>query len=636
LKYLLYLNLSITLTLRFRHLYSYFVGLLLIIGTSASAQDSFGGYPLGLLHPELETNEKSVVTSIEALNDDEMKTIRSTSLFAVRKSIKMEEKESKWKQLSSSIWRWSTSFSLSDQLPVAFVFEEFVMPAHSRLFIYNEDGSQVLGSYTSSNNTPSGDFMSDLIGGEKVYIELVIDQVKDKPNLPFKLKHIYQSHIPLEAISSAMEVDTGFMASLPCHPNASCPEGDIVNNEKRSVCRILMVLEEGLVFCSGALMNNTLEDQRPLILSASHCQDYLTPLHELWRFDFNFITPNCANPSQAPGFDRVIGCRQLAANRDSDMLLLELNLNVPSSFDVYYAGWNRDETYIPEPAYQLHHPLGDVMKISLDNDDLRIFDDDVTWDNTTVTPPLSHFRCVLDVGAHQVGSSGGPLMDENGRVVGQLHGGGIDTLDCSVNRSFYGRLSTSWTGGGEESSRLQDWLDPFDTDSLFIDGLNQGESALVYQLVGNVALSDGTPVPNVEVLLSGEGIGSTFTDRLGNFVLSNIPILAQFSLTPVLPNLRITEGVSVSDVVLAQQAIIGNRAFESDIQELVSDVSGDGTVSAVDLVQMINVILGLQTEFSSQKVWGFFPEQLVFPNEEQVRFTAYKLGDVNFSFTIEN
>ncbi len=606
------------------------------MGTSTTAQESFGGYPLGLLHPELEAKQKSAPTKIASLNDADMKVINSTSLFAVRKTLSVVDKDGHWQQISPNSWRWSMSFELVDQLPVAFVFDDFEMPSHSRLFIYNQDGSQVLGSYTSANNNNTKEFMSDLISGEEVLIELIIEQANSQPTLPFEIDHVYQSYIPLEAMSSAMEVDTGFMASLACHPNANCPDGDLFDNEKRSVCRILMVLEEGLVFCSGTLMNNTLEDQRPLILSAFHCQDYLTPLHQFWRFDFNFLTPGCDNPDGAPGFNRIIGCRQLAGYRDSDMLLLELNFNVPSSFDVYYAGWNRDETFIPQPAYQLHHPLGDVMKISLDNDDLLVFDDDITWDNTTVTSPSTHYRCVLDVGAHQVGSSGGPLMDDGGRVVGQLHGGGVDTLDCSVNRSFYGRLSTSWTGGGEDISRLQDWLDPFNSDTLFINGLNQGESALVYQLVGNVSLSDGTPVPNVEVLLAGEGVGSQFTDRNGNFVLSNIPILAVFSLTPTLPNFQIAEGLSVTDVLLAQQAIIGNRAFDSNIQELVSDVSGDGTVSAADLVQMVNVILGLQTEFGSQRVWGFFPEQMVFPSDQEVQFTAYKLGDVNFSFSFEN
>ncbi len=622
-------------TLIIRHLCRFMLFVSLLWSTSVIAQDSFGGYPIGLLQPELDLNKKSSPIQIASLDNKEYTKYGSSSLFALRKAIPTFENEDNWQQVSPTMVRWSASFQMNDQLPIAFVFEDFALPSHCRLFVYSEEGKKVLGAYTSSNNSESGNFMSDLISGETITVELVMEGNDIERKLPFELKDVYQSFIPLDGVSSAMEVDTGFLASRPCHPNANCPDGDLFEEEKRSVCRILMVLEEGLVFCSGTLMNNTLEDQRPLILSAFHCQDYLTPIHDLWRFDFNFITSGCNDLSE-PSFDRIIGCRQLAGQRDSDMLLVELNLNVPSAFDVYYAGWNREDAYIPQPAFQLHHPLGDVMKVSVDFDDLRMHNDNISWDNGTRTPPLHHLRCELDVGAHQVGSSGGPLMDEDGRVVGKLHGGGVDSLDCSDNRSFFGRLSVAWEGDGESSSRLSDWLDPLQLNALQIPGLNQGESALVRQVVGQVTLSDGTPLPNVEMFLGGTGVGSTFTDRNGFFILTNVPILAEFSLTPDLAQFSASQGVSSTDVLLAQQSIIGLREYESEIQELAADVSGDGSVSSVDLVQMINVILGLESSFGSDKVWGFSPQQISFPNDEEVQFTAYKIGDVNFSFSITN
>ena len=276
------------------------------------------------------------------------------------------------------------------------------------------------------------------------------------------------------------------------------------------------------------------------------------------------------------------------------------------------------------------------MKVSADFDDLGMHNDNIRWDNGTRTPPLHHLRCVLDVGAHQVGSSGGPLLDEEGRVVAKLHGGGVDSLDCSINRSFFGRLSVAWEGGGESSSRLSDWLDPLQLNALQIPGLNQGASALVREVIGQVTLSDGSPLPNVEMQLGGMGTGFTFTDRNGFFILTNVPILADFTITPVLPQFSPAEGVSSTDVLLAQQSIIGLREFDNDIQRLAADVSGDGSVSSADLVQMINVILGLQPSYGSGEVWGFSPQQIAFPNDADVEFTAYKIGDVNFSFSITN
>jgi len=566
----------------------------------------------------------------------ERQTYGSTSLFAIRKDIAIHKNNETWQQVNKHTWRWSTSFTLEEDRPIAFVFEEFALPPHSRLFVYDKQGKSVLGAYTYQNNNDSGNFMSDLISGREILIEYVVESERIPKAVPFNVKAIYQSLYSLETISASMEIDTGFMAARPCHPNANCPEGDLLDNQKRSICRILMVLEEGLVYCSGTLMNNTLEDQRPFILSALHCQDYFTPIHELWRFDFNFLAVNCESPTDSPSFDRIIGCRQLAAHRDSDLLLVELNFTVPSSFDVYYAGWNRETDYVPQPAFHLHHPLGDIMKISVDENDLRIHNDQIRWDNGTRTPSMHHYRCELDVGAHQIGSSGGPLLDDAGRVVGQLHGGTVDSLDCSSNRSFFGRLSRSWTGGGDPDSRLSDWLDPFFSDTTLIDGLNQGESDLVYQVVGQVLFSDGSPIENVEMQLSGSGFGSTFTDKNGNFIFTNIPVLAEFSIIPVLRGSSPAEGVSSTDVLLAQQSIIGLRPYDNAIQELAADVSGDGSVSSADLVQMINVILGLQASYGSEMVWGFDPPRIFFPNDTNVGFTAYKVGDVNFSFEFGN
>ena len=597
------------------------------------SQESFGGHPIGLLNNHGISKKQAQLIHIPDISVTQRKEYASSSLFALPQPINIQDKSGTWQQISNSQWLWQAHISVENQKEISFVFSNFALPALSRLFIYNAQGSQILGAYTSHNNQSHNGFLSDMIQGREIIIEYVVE-ANTQPSLPFEIQKAYIMTNPLLATHAVMEIDTGFLASRLCHPNANCPEGDPVPNQKKSVCRILMVLEEGLVYCSGTLMNNTLEDQRPLVLSALHCQDNFTPMHQFWRFDFDFMSATCENPNTAPSFNRLIGCRQLAGFRDGDMLLLELLFNVPASYDVYYAGWDLRDDYVPQPAYHLHHPLGDMMKVSLDTDDLRIYDQQVRWDNETVTPPNHHLRCVLDVGAHQIGSSGGPLLDSLGRVVGQLHGGGVDSLDCTINRAFFGRIAVAWEGGGTADSRLKDWLDPFGSDVQQFDGLEQGQSAFVYTVTGEIKLNDGSPLANVEVLLSGEGSGSTFTNALGEFSFMDVPLLSVFSIAPQFNDLDAASGVTSADVVLSQRAIIGLSEFENPIQQLAADVSGDGSVSATDLVQMINVILGLQPAFGSQKVWQFSPTSMSFPTQENVLFTAYKLGDLNFSVEI--
>ena len=77
-----------------------------------------------------------------------------------------------------------------------------------------------------------------------------------------------------------------------------------------------------------------------------------------------------------------------------------------------------------------------------------------------------------DDGITEVGSSGSPLFDQNGRIIGQLWGGDSRCNGLSqVGSSYYGALSESWSRSSSSDSRLQDWLDPEDTDPMTLNGI---------------------------------------------------------------------------------------------------------------------------------------------------------------------
>ena len=50
-----------------------------------------------------------------------------------------------------------------------------------------------------------------------------------------------------------------------------------------------------------------------------------------------------------------------------------------------------------------------------------------------------------DEGVTEPGSSGSPLFDQNGRIIGQLYGGSAACQGTSANGyDYYGRLGVSW------------------------------------------------------------------------------------------------------------------------------------------------------------------------------------------------
>ncbi|NJK83971.1 MAG: hypothetical protein HC912_09355 [Saprospiraceae bacterium] len=136
----------------------------------------------------------------------------------------------------------------------------------------------------------------------------------------------------MDALTQAINESTsgiGFGKSAKCNINVNCPQGENWQEVKRGVCRIMMVANEGAFWCSGSLINNTLADGKPYVLSGDHCVEGITPMYDLWRFDFNYESPSCQNPAQNPTASSMLGCQLRSKWQDTDFLLVELLNNIP-------------------------------------------------------------------------------------------------------------------------------------------------------------------------------------------------------------------------------------------------------------------------------------------------------------------
>jgi hypothetical protein len=172
---------------------------------------------------------------------------------------------------------------------------------------------------------------------------------------------------------------------------------------------------------------------------------------------FNYWSPVCTPNTNGPTSDVVSGCIPRASNGGSDMALVELASEIPAEFNAYLSGWSRQNTP-PSSSVGIHHPDGDVMKITF-NDDATLIDDYAGADCWHIPD--------WEDGTTEPGSSGSPLFNENKLIIGQLFGG---TANCSNNiDDYYGRFVTSWNGNSA-SARLRDWLDPSNLDPQTLDG----------------------------------------------------------------------------------------------------------------------------------------------------------------------
>ena len=365
---------------------------------------------------------------------------------------------------------WSLNVSSEGAYSLNFVFSELELKTNATVYIFNPDGRMVYGPITEHQNIPQDCkfFLTDLIAGDNVVIQLHEPKTtKDTSKLSIsKVIHGYVNMFPTEATTKTAKYD--------CHNDVACyPEWE---TEANSVALIL--LSSGNYWCSGALINNTQQDKRPFFLSAFHCIDTDSDHDNLsedeinnaqnWAFRFHYKKTTC-NGNTVYNYITYNYAYFRAAWQPTDFLLMELkNLNNAAENNIVFAGWDRSANISPSGT-GIHHPAGDLMKISFDYNNLTSNSSPVYWSDNIVSPINTHWNVSYDNGTTEGGSSGSPLFNQNHRIIGQLHGGGSG---CPPVTKRYGRFDKSWTGGGTNESRLSNWLDPINSKVTYLDGID--------------------------------------------------------------------------------------------------------------------------------------------------------------------
>jgi len=373
-----------------------------------------------------------------------------------------------------SLWRQKVVSDGAKSLD--FGFTRFRMPQGAELWISSGAKGDVQGPYTDQHNQASGQLWTAMVAGESATIELIVPSAA---RAFVELKLGYVNHGYRDAFER--EIDK----SGSCNVDTVCPQGDAWRDQIRSVGAYSFSAGSGQTpnsfSCTGTLMNRSSGDRAPLFLTASHClstQAQAATVVVYW----NYASSTCravgsaANGVQVPvpsGLPSNSGTTLVSNFSTTDMTLLRLNTAPPAVANVYWAGWDRRDI-APDNATTIHHASGHEKRISFEQQPLNIsgyLQCAAGQSCPAVTPPsvTSHLRVnQWDVGTTEPGSSGSPLFNAQKRVVGQLNGG---YAACNDTRpDWYGRVATSWAGGGSSSSRLSDHFDDTASAAQFLDG----------------------------------------------------------------------------------------------------------------------------------------------------------------------
>ena len=601
----------------------------LVYASNIQAQINQGGIPLGI-QASSNTSVKTIrgLDMAKVIKEDQAMTETVRFAAPLNQSIDPAT-EGTWTALPNGDQLWELELRVANALGLFVVFENFNLPAGAKLFGYHPQTKEKLGAYTERNNKPHGEFMLGMITGKVLRLEYLVPAASVGPRLkaPFKIKKLYVAYNTDHMVPSDYEFKTydGFGDAMDCNININCTQGNAWQDHKRGVVRMLRVFEEGIGWCTGSLINNTNQDGTPYILSGFHCIAGFTPNLNLWRFDFNYEFSGCSNEAVEPVRYSMQGCQYRSGREQTDFLLLELDDVIPQFYNVYFNGWDRDEAAIPTSMAGIHHPRGDVKKISTSSQSITIFNNSINWSNSVTTPPNHHFRVFLTEGTIEDGSSGSPFFNEDGLIVGQLHGG---NAGCGTsNTTYYGRFSLSWEEGNTPDTRLRDWLDPNNTGQTTIGSYEYP----VATLSGKVSMPNGTGVQFVKVAATGPSIVDTVeTDANGNYTFLNLRDNESIVLSLSREG-RSTNGLSVSDFIAVRKDLLVIESLTPD-QKFAADADENGAVSISDYLDLLEVILVIEPDFELGP-WRFFENNIpILINGNIVRdVSVVKRGDVNFN-----
>ena len=485
---------------------------------------------------------------------------------------------------------------------LALRLKNIILPDQTELYFLNPVSNEFLGPFTNEDIAAGKSMFSGFLSGAYIVME-VSCPLNSISNLKMDINALDYG-FDKNLIEDGRSI-LGFGEALSCEVNVNCPDNTHWQEVRKSVCRITVVTDQATYWCSGTLINNTSEDKHPYVLTAKHCYFNEDPQYDMWVFDFAYESDGCANPASAPGFNSIFGAEIVAERTDSDFLLVELDNSVPDSYDVVYAGWDRGSN-LSDTSAMIGHPVGDIKKISIDYDPAEIHPTDLDF-GVFLAPANHFFELEFDLGIFEGGSSGGPMLNEEARLVGQLTGGFADA--CNSVITYYGMFSRSWNDGANSTARLKEWLDPLDLNPLSLDMLIP-VSSTGHSISGSITFM-GNAVSNVDALLTGGLDASESTDSNGAYEFEDLTSGLDYSLN-FSKNNDLTNGVSTFDAVLIQKHILGISTINDPYLLIAGDINNNGSVSTLDIVFMQKVILGIDAAFPNNESWRFVPADYIF------------------------
>jgi hypothetical protein len=412
-------------------------------------------------------------------------------------------------------------------------FANFNLPDNAALYIYGMNGD-AFGPYTGRGHTNSGEFWTHTIMGPVAYAQVrhfgpVSEQ--ELRSISFNIEGMgylserflipfYQPKNPeAEGLSG---VRTHCPDNEDCVEDASCYSGTAINDAKNAAAAMQWVSGVWIYMCSGGLIaDSDPGTQIPYFLTANHCISKARYAENLECY-FQYATSSCHGTClPIEGFPRTMGSDIIDTSTDGDHTLLQLWENPPSGS--VFLGWTNQPVATADGTqlFRISHPSGMPQAYSEHTVDSQYIE--------CSSLPIGEFIYSHDdVGATEGGSSGSPVMNMSGQIVGQLYGAcgyTLEVCDAVENRTvdgafafYYSSVEPFLGGGGPGPGGTEMHVHSI-VVSMKAAGINNTCKAVV-----TIVDENGDPVEGATVTgtFSGDASGTEtgVTDASGEATLS--------------------------------------------------------------------------------------------------------------------
>ncbi|MDP1636871.1 MAG: hypothetical protein Q8L62_02070 [Candidatus Nitrotoga sp.] len=368
------------------------------------------------------------------------------------------------------------------RLPVAAIFRFYSQEAG---VAYEISGKEIMEGI--QRNVDAGDhsdaartYWSPHIEGEEITLEIELRAGISPDTLEIAIPSV--SHFFLNTFLTAPgEKISKIGQAASCEIDVSCHNE--WSPESKATAKIIFVDSGSSFLCSGTLLNDAASSGTPYFLSANHCIANQTVASTLQTFWFYRSTACNSGSLNSESQMRTGGATLLYGNQATDTSFMQLG-NLPPAGAVH-AGWSAITPELNAYVVGIHHPQGDLQKISFGR--FQSFQD-----CTATNPDTETYQCAfankangkfLDIaytsGITEGGSSGAGLFEAVGNahyLVGQLRGGNPSCFGGGTDE--YGRFDIAY------NDALYQWLNAGPTFLLSVSKLSNGTGTVISSPVG--------------------------------------------------------------------------------------------------------------------------------------------------------